>query len=189
MTQRFVCQSCGRGLRVPEGCTEPLLTCPHCLAEVANPAASPMASQDIQAELPSPAPGSGAIQTSPLPSLGVGVDLDVRRDQHRTGCGIRLLAALGGLGLVYGLVGTAIAANEGEFWPLLALLAFLVLVGGISTLRVYRRPQPPTGTQGAGQVLLRTLTVLGVVVGAGCLLAGAAVIYLFVLCFSGNLRI
>jgi hypothetical protein len=112
------------------------------------------------------------------------VDVDVRRDQRRTGCGIILLAVLGVLGLAYGLTGTAIALKEGVGWPLLALLVVVAVAVGISALRVYRRPQQPAGAQGVGRVVLNTLALLGGVVAAWLVLAVAAVIILFVVCLS-----
>jgi hypothetical protein len=97
--------------------------------------------------------------------MPAGVDADVRRDQRRTGCGILLLAVVGGLGLLYGLTGTAVALHEGVAWPLLAVLVFVTVAGGISALWVYHRPHHPTGARGVGRVVLNTLALLGVVVG------------------------
>jgi hypothetical protein len=72
------------------------------------------------------------------------VDVDVRRDQRGTGCGIILLTVLGGLGLAYGLVFpgalviSALAGNVDALWvlwPTWALLVFLAVAGGITTIR------------------------------------------------------
>jgi hypothetical protein len=181
MTERFVCPGCGRWLRVPAGCTEPRLSCPHCLAEVANLAAP----QGIQAGPPAAAPASSsAIQAPARWGAGAALDVDVRRDQRGTGCGIILLAILGILGLAYGLTGTAVALHEGLAWPLLTLLVVVVVAAGISALRVYRRPQHPMGAQGAFRVVLNTLALLGGVVAAGVLLAVAAFIIFFFICLS-----
>jgi hypothetical protein len=117
---------------------------------------------------------------SPLSDL----DLDVRRDHQRTSGCMVVLAVIGVLGILYFIgLGMNWGPRAGGMWA--TLLIGLLFCAGISALRVYTRPQPPTGGQGVGRVLFGTLALAGAVIGAGLLLLLAIGLFLFVVCLAG----
>ena len=67
MAQQVRCQACGRILRVPDHVEEPVLTCPRCLADVANPHWTGTAAPAAQA----PPVASTAIREAAAPSQAV----------------------------------------------------------------------------------------------------------------------
>jgi hypothetical protein len=123
-----------------------------------------------------------------------GPDVDVRRDQRGTGAGFVLLAILGGLGLPYVVLFTANYFTDlhldtkgvGFAWPYMVLAAVVFGVAAISAVRVYNRPQPPTGAAGVGRIIVNTVAITGAIFGGLTLLALAAIIVLFIVCLSGG---
>jgi hypothetical protein len=181
MAERFACPACGQGLRVPAGCDDSRLTCPRCLADIPNPAAG-----TFQAAPPLAA--GGAIREAPAPRwVARPPDVAVRRDQRGTSVGLILLAVLGGVGLL--LLGLPIGLSgleSGTAAPLVVLVGILLFFALISAVWVYGRGPAPTGARGIGRVIVGTLAITGVVFAVLVLLAVAAVIVLFVVCFSGG---
>jgi hypothetical protein len=110
--------------------------------------------------------------------------VDVRRDQHRTGGCLVVLAVIGVLGILY-FIGLAMnwGHGAGSMWA--TLLTALVVLAGISAARVYSRPQPPTGGQGLERVLFGTLALAGGVIASLLLLGLAIGLFLFVVCLAG----
>ncbi len=199
MPQRIPCPGCGKPLRIPDGVTDPWLSCPHCLAQLTNP----QAAAGIQTTPSSPAPRTtcpacgGSVEGSwrycpmcqedlrrpGLQKRSPGADVDVRRAQRGTSVFLVLLAVLGGLGFGYGVLVSVALLDEGTAWPLAIFLALVLGIGALSAVRVYNKPQPPTGARGVGQVVLRTLAGIGCLFGVLVLVGIAAFIVLLVVCW------
>jgi hypothetical protein len=209
MTQRIPCPGCGKALRIPDGVTDPWLSCPSCLAQFPNPRAS----ASIQT---TPSPPAAGIRTAPSPPVPkttcpacgetiestwrycpfcqedlrgpggprriAGTDVDVRRDQRGTSVFLILLAVLGGLGFGYGLLGSLAGLSDGTAWPLVLFLAVVLGIGVFSAARVYNKPQPPAGARGVGRVVVHTLAGIGCLVGTLGLLGFASFVVFLVVC-------
>jgi hypothetical protein len=114
------------------------------------------------------------------------VDLDVRRDSRRTGVGLILLAVLGGLGILYILVGGAVMMGEGEPGLLLVLVVGLGILGGLSAWQVSRRGQATTTAARVGQTVFGVLTKAGILLAALLILGLAALTFLFIACMTSG---
>ncbi len=185
MSTRLTCPGCGRILLLPADCTAETLSCPRCLARIPNPQAAPGPTA-VQTTVSSPPPPPTSLTRDRpwRPDRDVEVDVDVRRDNRRTGGCMIALAVLGALGLVYTLLGSTALAKEGVFEPLVILLGILAVATIISVVRVYGgQPGPSTGSK-VGRTVLSVLTISGVLVATALLLIGAGVIFLFVVCLS-----
>jgi hypothetical protein len=157
MPQEITCSACRHVLRVEKTSTSPMLTCPRCLAPVANPAL-------VRTDLP-PAPARGetgegwASETpacpgcgrevrsswrlcpecgEPLhrrPERGAGADLDreVRQDMRATGVTAIILGGLVGLGvlLFFGIGGLHVVQWFSPRDPLVVLFIGVLFFGGI----------------------------------------------------------
>ncbi|HEY7311713.1 MAG TPA: hypothetical protein VH643_20290 [Gemmataceae bacterium] len=185
MSTRITCPGCNRLLMLPDDCTADVLSCPRCLARIPNPQAL-RSSDAVQAEPPPPSsPAVIQPEAAARGEPGPLVDRDVRRDQRGVKGSVVVLAVLGSLGICYALFGSLVVAQEDRtIQPLLATLGVLALLTAGSAFWVFvRRPSETTGAN-IGRTLLGVLTLSGVLVGVGFLLAVAGVILLFVVCLS-----
>ncbi len=204
MAQRVPCPGCGKTLRIPDGVTAPWLSCPHCLAQLPNP----QAAAGIQTTPSAPAARTtcpacgetieGTWRYCPVcredlrrpggPRGSAVPDVDVRRAQRGTSVFLILLAVLGGLGFAYGVLVSVAMLGEGTAWPAAIFLAIVLGIGALSAVRVYDRPQPPTGARGVGSVVVRTLAGLGCLFGVLVLVGIASIIILLIVCLSNPPR-
>jgi hypothetical protein len=200
MAQRVQCPGCGKHLRIPDGVTDPTLSCPHCLAQLPNPQAAAgiqTAPSPPAARTTCPACGETVEGTwrycpvcqedlrrprAPRRGVGAGADVDVRRDQGGTSVLLIILAVLGGLGFGYGVLVSVALLGEGTAWPLAIFLALVLGIAAFSAVRVYNRPQPPTGALGVGRVVVRTLAGIGCVFGVLVTVGFAAFVILLIVC-------
>jgi hypothetical protein len=204
MPQRIQCPGCGKPLRIPDGVTDPWLSCPHCLAQLPNPQTVAGIQTTPSAPVPRttcPACGEsieGSWRYCPrcqedlrrpgVPRRSTGADVDVRRDQRGTSVFLLLLAVLGSLGFGYGVLVSLSFLDEGTAWPLAIFLAVVLGVGSLSAVCVYNKPQSPTGARGVGHVVLRTLAGLGCLFGVLILVGIASFIVLLVVCLTNPPR-
>ncbi len=212
MAQRVECPGCGAFLVVPAQGHSGSFTCPHCLASVPPPTASQGATQ-LSAEGIQAAPAATAIVAEPganichycgeqleerwrcCPSCGrprrgswvgpsgMDLDVDMRRDQKRTSGCLIALAVIGGIGILYGL-GISLSAGPDSDVICTGFILFLLILVAISAVRVYTRPQRPTGAQGIRRVLFGTLALAGAVLGSLILLAVAVGLFAFIVCLG-----
>jgi hypothetical protein len=183
MSTRITCQGCGRLLVLPPDCTAEVLSCPRCLTRIDNPQAAGSI-YPLQAEVPP------VRQTAVTPSPAsrergpriAEMDVDVSRDNRRTGCLMILLPVIGGAGIAYALLGGVAMLGEGEFRPMLILLFVLTVLTLLSAGWGASRPK------GAylGRTVLGVLTIAGAIIGVGALLCVAALILLFAVCLSSG---
>lgn len=170
MPQRLNCPWCERALRIDNALQAPHVTCPNCLRSIPNPAAPEIVS---------------ATASRPRPAT---LDTEVDHDTKGTGCGLIVLAVLGGLGIVQMALGAlSVAPDDPSFLIALAVgLVFLALVSvGVVAARSCRDPRAFT----FGRVVFGMLAIYG-----GLMLGAMALGILFVVvCFtavlSGGLRL
>lgn len=185
MSTRITCPGCGRTLLLPSDCTAELLSCPRCLTRINNPQAAP-ASTAVQTQMPPVR--EAAVTAAPAPSERgprlPDLDVDVRRDNQRTGCLMTGLPVIGGIGIGYALLVSVAQLTEGWFQPLLVILGVLTVLTLLSAGWI--AATKPSETPGAyiGRTVLGVLTVTGAIVSVGGLLLVAGVILLFVVCLS-----
>jgi hypothetical protein len=196
------CPRCGVRLRLPreEDAEATHYTCPRCLASVPKPdnAAVPSpvtqhpepvgaASTTVASELHCPS-CSAVVQANwstcpycgeplgdrPRRSRRSGVDADIRLDRSGIGIGTVLLAALGGLALVYlPTASGAIATSDPT--TLVSLVPPLVFLVAVFAFFYFQRPQKD---RSVGQALVRTLATVGALVAV----LVAFVILMFIVC-------
>jgi hypothetical protein len=174
MSSRLTCPGCGRFLLLPGDCTAEKLTCPRCLADIANPQA-PDASSGVQTGAPAARPSTPAPSAvTPRVEWTRGVDGDVRRDSRGTSGCLVLLATLGGIGVVsLAWLSLAIGA-QAVIFTLIALLVLTV----ISVAWVARHPRE----EAEGSVASRTVFGVLVISGTIMLLVIAVLIFFLVVC-------
>jgi hypothetical protein len=181
MSTRITCPGCGRLLVLPPDCTAELLSCPRCLTRIDNPQAAGSI-YAVQAEVPPVVPT--ALTPSPASRerrLRIDeLDVDVRRDNQRTGCLMILLPVIGGAGIAISLLNVIDDLQYGEF-PLL-----LLLLGVLTVLTLISAGWEAGHRQRAfsGRTVLRVLTISGFIISVGALLCVASLIYLFIVCLS-----
>jgi hypothetical protein len=156
---RVTCPACQRPLRIADGVMQPSVTCPHCLARVANPQAGTAGGQDDLA-----------------------VEYEVRRDVRKTSWLLIVLACLGTLGLL-----SAIRVSRDVIKSIEDLLMGLASLGALAALSaayvLWRRPgRTPLAT--AGRIVVGTLVLIGVIM-AGIL---AVVVFVFAVCMIGAMK-
>ncbi len=188
MSMRLTCPGCGRSLLLPDDCTAELLSCPRCLANIPNPRTAPdsLAVQTTPSPPPAGAPPSGVRRAEDwLPSPSV--DVDVRRDNHRTGPLSFALAILGGIGVSIALLGSFGAAiGDASFGLLRSTMVALVVLTLLSAFTVIgSRPSPTIGAN-IGRTVLRLLTITGAIIAIGSLLVAAMFIFALVVCLSNG---
>jgi hypothetical protein len=146
MAHSLQCPGCRLWLRIPDGVTEPSLSCPHCLARLPNPAAG-TADGGIQTAPSSEArpltcPTCGEaiegqwrycpacredLRSPAVRRLRPGADVDVRRDQRGTGgAGIGL-----GILLLFGVVLFFAGGGLGLLPDSRGVLVFILLLVGL----------------------------------------------------------
>jgi hypothetical protein len=136
---QVTCPGCQRPLRIADGVTQPWVTCPRCLARVANPQAQAAGGPD-----------------------GLEVDYEVRRDVQKTGWLLVVLAGLGALTLLW--VGRAVIKSTGD---LLTMLTGLGVLAALSAAYVLWRRPGGTPLESAGRVAVGTLALVGAIVAIG----------------------
>lgn len=214
MPEPIVCPSCQKPLRVPADFHLAWLTCPRCLAVVPNPAAQAITPSPAPPVLET-YPMQPAVETpdatrrlDQCPSCGkpadpnwvfcpyceepmraprgMALERDVRRDTRRTGTGMIVLATLGGLAILWALVGTgAEAFGDRDPGPFVGVLVGLAVLFGISTLIVMIRSKGNLQSRGIGRLVVSTLALTGGLVAAGFLLSLAVVVFLLAVCLVG----
>jgi hypothetical protein len=158
------CPGCNKPLRIADGVTRSWVTCPHCLARVANPQAR---------------------ETDDADRLEV--DYEVRRDVRKTSWLLIVLACLGALALLH----VAFMVVVGVPLETEALLVYGLGLGVLAALSaayvLWRRPGR-TPLASAGRVVVGTLALVGAIT-AGTLAVGfAIVVFLFVVCLTGGMK-
>jgi hypothetical protein len=213
MAEPILCPSCQTPLSVPADFQLAWLTCPRCLAVVANPAAQAVTQETpaTPAAVRSPVRRAAEGETRPTelcPACGKptqsqwvfcpyceeplnspfgGVDARVRRDTRRTGVGMVLLAVLGGLGIGYALLGGgAMLVQEGDPSLFLGVLVGLVVLAGVVTLFTLARSRGDFKARGVGRIFLGTLKLAGALIAIGGILTVAAVVFIFAVCALGG---
>ena len=159
MPQSLTCPACKAKLQIADEPSERTLTCPRCLADV---------------EAPNAVEGSRS---------GTATQ-DAVRDTRRTSAGIAILAALGGLGLGWWLLGVlAITAQPQSRVGPGPLVAWLVVVGFLTLVAtgiVWARTRNDPSAMDVGRIVIGTLALAG-----GFVLVGVALlIFLFVVCLA-----
>ena len=109
------------------------------------------------------------------------VERQAARDVRRSTGAITGLGVMGAVGLGYFFL-----FNLGSEWRLGAL-AGLILVAGGAVFFLRRRHDPKVAA--AGLAVLRGLAVVGVLFMAGIALVISLLIYLFVVCATGNFQV
>jgi hypothetical protein len=122
-------------------------------------------------------------------TYGPGADVDVRRDQRGTSLMLILQAVLGGFGLVYAGLIACSGLKEGTTWPLGVVVAVVLGIASFSAVRVYNRPQPPTGAGGVAQVFVQTLAGIGCLYTVLILIGFASIVVLFAVCLSQGFKV
>ncbi len=189
MNTRITCPNCRRLLLLPADCTAEVLSCPRCLTAIDNPQAAE-APTNVPAEAP---PREPSVTSAPLPAPVVPprsaeVDAEVRSDNRGTSRRMIFLAVLGGVGISYALLGSFALLGHGEIWQALLVLSALMVLTFFSAVWVIGSESDATIGGNIGRIVLRVLTISGVIVAVGALLALAALILLFVVCLSSGGR-
>jgi hypothetical protein len=135
--QQTICPSCRQPLRVPDDVRSRWLSCPRCLARVANPGA------------PALLGGRGT------------ADEEVHRDNRGIGIGLTILAILGGLGVTRALLFTAAAGGLAGLATIMVPLHFL---GLLTTGIMFWRTRDNPAARNVGRVVVGTLASVGVLV-------------------------
>jgi hypothetical protein len=195
-----VCPNCKSRLRIPESVTTPAVTCPRCLKSVPNPAADVFAAEPVVAADPPsaaafPCKGCGKpifphYHYCPYCNLGLHgkrrsrdpedyPDRQVARDSNQISAGLLILGVIGLMGIV-GAVLKGVATRRAD--PLLHILGVLAIVALVAMVLVWRR----NASLSIAHVALTTLALVGGLLIAGAALALALVIFLFIICASGN---
>jgi hypothetical protein len=114
------------------------------------------------------------------------VDVIVRRDSRRTRVGIVLLAVLGGLGLLWALLGTSTTFffDKGDAAPFLAVLIISFLLFLVSVPITLWRSKRDNSARGVGRVFLTTFALAGGAIVIGALLTLATIVFLLAVCFA-----
>jgi hypothetical protein len=108
----------------------------------------------------------------------------VRRDHRGTGCGLVLLAFLGGIGLFFALA----AGSEGGGGGVAVVVLILLIVMAGTAAWTYSRPNAPKGAAGFGRVVVSTLQVVGMIFAGMFLLSLAVWGFFFLACLTGAIR-
>jgi hypothetical protein len=138
MSYQLTCSSCHHVLRVAEGCSDPWITCPRCLARAVNPAAL------VKAGAPPPSPdqftASGVAEEPTCPGCGeriqrswrfcplceeplrgalvrrrpLSVDRQARSDLGMVGAGLVLLGLLGAMGIILFMCSGGATGDKGR---------------------------------------------------------------------------
>jgi hypothetical protein len=95
-------------------------------------------------------------------------------------------AVLGGFGLIFALMATAGAFAQGSPQPFLVLVACTVAVVGISALVTLVRNDGALTARSLGRIFLGALTLTGMLIASGGLLALAGIVFAFVVCIAGG---
>lgn len=159
MPHRITCSWCETPLRVAEAITAPFVTCPNCLARIPNPG-TPETRATPATTAPAHRPRAATL------------DEDTHGDSKLVGCGLIVLALLGGLGILQ-IAALALHEPDGYIvWIALAIgVGFLALVAtGIMFVRTRKNPRERT----VGRVVLGTFALIGAL-----MLGGFALLVLF----------
>ncbi len=212
MALTLSCPSCGQPLRVARDFPLAELICPRCLAPVASPgseaaapapapraAGTPPQSPEAESRPAPVCPGCGRPTQAPwvicpyceepLRAPPGAADVRWRRAERRTGCGVIALTVVGGLGLLYGIVGTLIEGFEDREWgPLVVVLLALLVLAGVSTVITLVRGKGDPNARGVRRIVRGTLALAGLLILVGALLGLAAFAYVFAVCLAGGGR-
>ena len=162
MPTELACPSCRKPLRIADGITRPWVTCPQCLARVANPQGRETGEADR-----------------------LEVDYEVHRDVRKTSWLLIALACVGAFTLLH--VGFMVVAGVPlESEGLLAYGLGLGVLAALSAAYVLWRRPGRTPLASAGRIVVGTLALVGTIV-AGTLAVGLAiVVFLFAVCLTGG---
>jgi hypothetical protein len=198
---RTTCPSCKRKLWISDSVNASVLTCPACLAKIENPrtetgiSSGPLVHREIVAKpTRERCPTCGKRMESLwrfCPSCGGRhgargslLDDEARRDRKGTNIILWVLIAFGGLGLVsYLFVGVKKLAG-GVWWFLPAGILVVLFMFLLATAIMFYRTREDPSRRGLERVVLGTLALTGGLVVLLCVLVGAFVLFLFVLCFE-----
>jgi Double zinc ribbon len=215
MAEPMLCPSCQKPLRVPADFYLAWLTCSHCRALVPNPAAQSDPQPEVTrrarelrdlSRIPSP-PAGEAPRTprvcqscgkpaeaewlfcphceEPLRAPGVGriANRDGRNPDRASN---PVWAVLGSFGLLFTLLATTGAFAQGSPQPFLIFLACLIILAGISTLVTLVRTDGALTPRNIGRIFLGALSITGMLIAAGGLVALAVMVFAFVVCLAGG---
>jgi hypothetical protein len=198
MPKEVTCAFCNERLQIADDAPAGSVTCPVCLAEVANPA-TPAA--NVSQEPPAllcprcgkpvqPAWNYCAACQAPMrlrqfaPRIRQ-VDEDVREDVQRTGLGIGCLGVIGILAAIQWIISAfVLAAEQQTFGPVLALAIVIAVIAG--TVVLVRKARGKTVT--VWRVVDRSLVVIGALALIGVALVAALLVFLVVACGAGLIR-
>jgi hypothetical protein len=198
MPKEVTCAFCNERLQIADDAPAGSVTCPICLAEVANPV-TPATNVARESTAPScprcgkpvePAWNYCAACQAPMrlthfaPRIRQ-VDGDVREDVQRTGLGIGCLGVIGLLAAIYCIIPLfGLAAEQQSFAPFLGLVITIAVIAG--TVVVVRKARGKTVT--VWRVVDRSFAVIGAMALIGLAIAGAFFIFLLAVCASGAMR-
>ena len=198
MPKEVTCTFCNERLQIADDAPAGSVTCPVCLAEVANPV-TPATNVARESTAPScprcgkpvePAWNYCAACQAPMrlkhfaPRIRQ-VDDDVREDVERTGLGIGCLGVIGLLAAIQWIISSlAMATEQRSFAPVLGLVITITVIAG--TVVLVRKARGKTVT--VWRVVDRSFAVIGALALIGLAIAGAFFIFLLALCASGAMR-
>lgn len=165
MATPVTCPGCQRPLRLADGVAQTWVTCPHCLARVANPQAR----------------GTGDADH-------LEIEHEVRGDVRKTSSLLIVLAGLGALTLLSAVPAAIEGVHTGDSEVLLGLGLILALLISISTACVLWQRPGKTPLESVGRVAVHTLAIVGSIVAGGIVIGIAVFVFLFAVCLSGGLK-
>lgn len=187
------CPSCRARLQIPPGLASKLLTCPRCLAGIQNPHAAPtIPPPDPTSKRPCPMCAEDIdtraricpICGEPLDAETVAIEVDVARDNTLLTVGLLGLATLGALGIAHILF-----VHRSSMHPVRWSVLIAIFVGVVGAGIALNLKKHDPVARGVGRAILGTLATAGALIVLAFLLAIATLIYLFVVCLTGGMKL
>lgn len=174
------CPSCKTRLNIPPWIRSPSFTCPRCLAKIANPFGAP------PLNLPCPycaeeIPSTAAVCPRCREPLYADLELEAGRDTSKVRWLLIVLVVLGALGVLQFAAGYGASVSKG--WGVTLSLLFVGILG--AGIFLNSRKEDPIA-RGIGRTVLGAFAVAGGLVILGVVVAVAAVVCLFAVCFFGD---
>ena len=164
MPTELTCPACHKPLRVSDRVGQRWVTCPYCLARMANPNPATHADDDTDHE----------------------VERAVQSDTRKTSWLIVVLAVIGGLNVLTVIPAAIGGIGKGDWEGVLGVGVVLALVVGLTTLFVVWRRPGRTAMETVGAVAVRSLAVIGSLVAGMFVLGIALAVFIFAVCLAGS---